>query len=83
MTTFQINLRKRRAALGITAKDFATQLGINYGTYAGYETQGREPKYDVLCKIATALNVSVDDLLGFTPTPYKTQGRNLIKETWF
>ncbi|BAL84253.1 putative transcriptional regulator [Selenomonas ruminantium subsp. lactilytica TAM6421] len=64
--SFQNNLRQYREKLGITAKDFAAQLGINYGTYAGYETQGREPKYNVLCKIAAALNVSIDDLIGHT-----------------
>lgn len=60
---FQSNLRKYREGLGITAKDFAKQLGINYTTYANYENQGREPKYETLCKIAAALHVSIDDLL--------------------
>ena len=64
---FQSNLRKYREGLGITAKDFAKQLGINYTTYANYENQGREPKYETLCKIAAALHVSIDDLLGYTP----------------
>lgn len=64
--SFQDNLRYYREKLGLTAKDFAARLNINYGTYAGYETQGREPKYDVLCRIATALNVSIDDLIGHT-----------------
>ena len=65
--SFQDNLRHYREKLGLTAKDFAAQLNINYGTYAGYETQGREPKYETLCKIATALNVSVDELIGHKP----------------
>ena len=69
--SFQDNLRMHREQLGITAKDFAAQLGINYGTYAGYETQGREPKYETLCKIAAALNVSIDDLLGYSTNKYE------------
>lgn len=64
--SFQGNLRMYRERLGINAKDFAAQLGIKYTTYAGYETQGREPKYDILCKISAALNVSIDDLIGHT-----------------
>ncbi len=65
--SFQDNLRMYRERLGINAKDFAAQLGIKYTTYANYENQGREPKYDVLCKIAAALHVSIDELVGFTP----------------
>lgn len=67
MSDFQTNLRKYREGLGITAKDFAAQIGINYTTYANYENQGREPKYAILCKLAAALHVSTDDLLGYTP----------------
>lgn len=65
MSTFQDNLKKYRDRLGITAKDFAAQIGIPYTTYTAYENQGREPKYDTLCKIAAALNVSIDELLGY------------------
>jgi transcriptional regulator with XRE-family HTH domain len=67
MSDFQTNLRKYREGLGITAKDFAAQIGLNYTTYANYENRGKEPKYDTLCKIASALGVSIDDLLDFTP----------------
>ena len=62
---FQENLRKYRDGLGITAKDFAAKIGINYTTYANYENRGKEPKFDTLCKIADALHVSIDDLLGY------------------
>ena len=41
-------------------------LNISYSTYKGYESQGREPKYETLCKIADLLQVSTDDLLGRT-----------------
>ena len=65
--SFQDNLRMYRERLGVNAKDFANQLEIKYTTYAGYENQGKEPKYDVLCKIAAALHVSIDELLGYKP----------------
>lgn len=73
MSTFQENLKKYRERLGITAKDFAAEVGIKYGTYISYETAGKEPKYDTLCKIASALHVSIDDLLG-----YKVDNMNKI-----
>ena len=41
-------------------------LNISYSTYKGYESQGREPKYETLCRIADLLKVSTDDLLGRT-----------------
>ncbi len=65
--SFQQNLRKYRERIGISAKDFAAQIGTPYTTYVAYENQGREPKYDTLCKIAAALHVSIDDLLEYEP----------------
>ena len=62
---FQENLRAYREKLGINAKDFAAMVGVKYSTYASYENLGREPKYDTLGRIAAALHVSIDDLLGY------------------
>ena len=67
---FQDNLRKYRVARGLNAKDFAALLGIKYTTYLSYETAGKEPKIDNLCKIAEALHVSTDDLLGYYPDKF-------------
>jgi transcriptional regulator with XRE-family HTH domain len=64
--TFAERLREVRKSKGMTAKDMASKLNINYTTYANYENQGREPKYDLLCKIAAVLHVSIDELLGYT-----------------
>lgn len=65
MSSFKDNLKYMREKVGYTsAKDFAKSLKIPYTTYLGYENQGREPKYDLLCKIATALNCTTDELLG-------------------
>lgn len=62
--SFRDNLRRYRENAGYNqAKDFAALLGIKYTTYMAYE-QGREPKYDILCRIAAALNVTTDELLG-------------------
>ena len=67
MIAFQENLKRFRERAGITAKDFAALLGIKYTTYMAYENEGREPKQEALCKIAAALHVTIDELLGFVP----------------
>lgn len=60
---FHENLRYYRTQAGYTAKTFANMLKIPYTTYTAYENQGREPKYEILIKIANLLNVSLDNLL--------------------
>lgn len=63
--SFQENLKYYREKSGYkTAKDFADVLNIPYTSYIAYENKGREPKYEMLCKIADLLEVSTDDLLG-------------------
>lgn len=53
---FQENLKHYRYKAGYeTAKQFADDLGISYTTYFAYESKGREPKYDLLIKIAEYL----------------------------
>ena len=64
---FKENLKQYREGLGITAKDFARLVGVRYTTYVNYENVGTEPKYETLIKIATALHVSIDDLLDYKP----------------
>ncbi len=63
--SFQENLKYYREKAGYkTAKELADALNLPYNTYAGYESKNREPKYQMLCKIADLLNVSIDELLG-------------------
>lgn len=46
---------------------FAAHVGINPKTYKNYEISARAPSYDNLIKIASALGVSIDRLLGYDP----------------
>ena len=63
--SFQENLKYYREQAGYkTAKEFADILNIPYNTYTAYENQKREPKLEMLIKIADLLNISLDDLLG-------------------
>lgn len=67
--SLQDNLRTLRERAGYTqAKDFAENvLNMSYSTYMGYETRGTWPSEETLVKIANALHVTIDDLLGFKP----------------
>lgn len=80
--TFQDNLRHYREKAGYAqAKDFAAAIGVKYSTYIGYENQGREPKYDTLRRIAEALNVSIDTLLGFSGVDRYEEYRQLLERS--
>ena len=63
MSEFNKNLVALRKAAQISQKDFAQMLNIPISTLSGYENGGREPKFDLLIKMAELLTVSIDDLL--------------------
>lgn len=67
---FAENLRSLRKKQGLNGKEFAQRLGLKYSTYMTYETtnpvKSRWPNEETLVKIAAALHVSVDELLGYT-----------------
>ena len=65
---FKDRLRYYREQRGYSSDELEKLLDIPYTTLKGYENAGREPKYNILIKIADILNVSLDDLLGRTPT---------------
>jgi len=58
------NLRKLRAATGLTQKEFAQRIGVAKSTYALYETGAREPSMGTLRNITDVLGVSVGYLFG-------------------
>lgn len=63
---FSDNLKKYREKAGFTsAREFAAILNIPYTTYAAYENDRRQPKYETLIEIARKLNISTDELLGY------------------
>ena len=75
------NLRYYREQAGYkTAKEFADILNIPYNTYTAYENQKREPKLEMLIKIADLLNISLDDLVGRTPTNEDEKLLNLLDD---
>ena len=64
---FRENLIQFRKAKYPSARKFAQALGIPYNTYLSYENPAKptEPRYEMLIKIATLLDVTTDELLGY------------------
>ena len=56
-----IALRKERE---LTQADLAKAVHKTRSTISGYETEGKEPDYEMLCSLARFFSVSVDYLLG-------------------
>jgi len=63
MSEFSIRIKKLRLKDNKKQADIAELLGVSVQSYCAYEA-GREPKYDLLCKIARHYNVTIDYLLG-------------------
>lgn len=58
------NLKRCRERAGLTRKDIAEKIHMTANGYGLYETGRSEPSLGVLCKIASILRTSTDDLLG-------------------
>lgn len=60
-----LNIKKYREALDLTQTQVSQMLDVARTTYIGYENGTREMSYDTMKKLATILNVTIDDLLDF------------------
>lgn len=67
--TFAKNLRDTRTRSLMTRKEMAEKVGVSLSTYTNYEAGNRSPGLEMLPKLAAALNVSVDFLLGYDYSP--------------
>lgn len=70
---FGDRIRFQREELEITREELAKQLSIPYHTLAKYETNTNEPNFETLVRIAKALDVSTDYLLGMPASNDITQ----------
>lgn len=61
--TFAKNLKYYRQLAGMSQEDLGKAIGQVRGSVANYEIARSEPTFEVLCKAAMALGVSIDDLL--------------------
>lgn len=66
---FNENLKESRLKSGLSQKDLSENIGVAKSTYSLYESGKREPNVDTIKKIASALNVSADTLLGIDEEP--------------
>ena len=66
---FNENLKKARLESGLSQKELSENIGVAKSTYSLYESGKREPNVNTIKKIASALNVSADILLGTEPEP--------------
>lgn len=60
---FSSNLKFLRNKFNLTQSAVAKNLNISQGTYANYESGNREPDFNILLKISSFFNTSLDHLL--------------------
>ena len=78
------NLRKQRESAGYTsAKEFSKLVNVPYTTYMGYENRGSWPTEDNLCKMASLLGVTTDELLGYSFNEYDKYKRMVQRAGFF
>lgn len=70
---FKEKLKKSRINAGFSQDDLANAIGVNRATISFYEKGTRKPDIDIFIKIADALNVSCDYLLGYSNSPIREQ----------
>jgi transcriptional regulator with XRE-family HTH domain len=63
-SAFGEKLFAARQQMGLSQTQLAEKLGITQSTYAGWERRTTALRPDYIAKIASAMNVSVDYLLG-------------------
>lgn len=57
-------LRHLREAAGLSVRELARQIGENHTNVSYWERSGQTPRSDVLAPLASALGVSLQELLG-------------------
>ena len=71
MGAFGRLLRQHREHVGLSQERLAKAAGISVWTLRRWEQRGQTPLVKVLVKVAKVLEVSLDDLVGYTPPAKK------------
>ena len=58
-----MNLKRLRTEKGMTQEELANKVGVLNTSICNYEARIREPNIETLKKLASALDVTVDELL--------------------
>jgi len=61
---FAKRLKEIRNDKNLTQKQLGEKLGVTDAAVRLWETQGREPDFEMLCRIAGIFDVTVGQLLG-------------------
>lgn len=61
---FHENLKQARINSGMTQAEIAEKIGVAKSTYSLYESGRREPDVQKIKQLASALNMTGDELLG-------------------
>lgn len=59
-----MNIRNKRISRGLSQFTLAEETGLSRSTIINYETGRREPRAGDIAKLAAALNVTPNELLG-------------------
>ena len=70
MYDFGLRLKELRTQRGLTQKSLAKRINRSKAAIGSYESNRQMPPLDVLISIASALNVSLDYLVGFEKSAY-------------
>ncbi len=69
---FGARLKRIRKGRGLTQRQFGQAVGLSQRMVTYYESQGGQPPAPLLAKLAQALRISADELLGLKPLPTQT-----------
>ena len=75
-TAGQASSGTRRKAAGFTQYELAVELGVSRRMIAYYESESEYPPTALLPKLALALGISADALLGITPVVKRRASAN-------
>jgi DNA-binding XRE family transcriptional regulator len=64
MSDLAKNIKRYRKEVGFTQDELADKIGVNQKTVSFYESDLKTPGFKTVVKIAKALDVSIDTLVG-------------------
>ena len=62
---FSTNLKKIRKSLDLTQGKLADIIRVSQRTISHYENGDSEPELIIICRLADAFNISIEQLLGY------------------
>ncbi len=74
---FSTNLKKIRKSLNLTQGKLANIIKVSQRTISHYENGDSEPELIIICRLADAFNISIEQLLGYEPSDDKERYNDL------